>query len=241
MSSILTDGDPIPSPRIRDLPLESRPREKLARHGPAALDSAELLALFISSGTRGRSAIEISRELLRSYGSISSLGSLGVSQLAKTHGLGLAKASKLAAAFELGKRAAVEQIERRPLDRPEIIAELFAPQLAFLEHERVVVVSVDSRMGHIGTDVVSIGTINESIAHPREILRAALNRGAEGFILLHNHPSGDANPSAADIGITSRIADAAGLFQIRFHDHIIIGRLRPGGTGYFSFSEHKMM
>ncbi len=223
------------------MPECERPREKLSRHGPSALDHAELMALFIATGTRGRSAIEIGRDLIRKYGSIGALGGLPVSELAKEHGLGLAKASKLAAAFELGIRVAREQLRCMPLDTPERIHEFFAPQMRHLVQEQVVVAVVDARLRHIGTNVVSIGTVNESNAHPREILRPVITRGAHGFVLIHNHPSGDPSPSRADEIITRRLIDAASLMQVLFLDHVIIGRPSPGREPYFSFREAGMI
>jgi len=225
------------SDRIQDLPQGERPREKLAQLGPTALSNAELLALFISSGTKNRSAIDIGHDLIAKYGSMSALGSTPVSELAKELGLGLAKASKLAAAFELGVRVAREQVHASPLDTPERIYGNFGPQLAHLAQEQVLVIPVDTRLRHMGTSVVSVGTVNESSAHPREILRPVITRGAYGFILVHNHPSGDPSPSRADEAITRRVADAASLMQIRFIDHVVIGRPAPGRSPYFSFRE----
>lgn len=225
------------APMIRDLPHDERPREKLAQLGPAALDNAELMALFISTGTKGRSAIEIGRDLIRKYGSMGALGALPVSELAKEHGLGLAKASKLAAAFELGTRVAREQLRHIPLDTPELIYDFFAPQLRHLAQEQVLVAVVDTRLRHIGTTVVSMGTVSESTAHPREILRPVITRGAHGFIVIHNHPSGDPSPSRADELVTRRLMDAAKMMQVEFLDHVIIGKPSQGRCGYYSFRE----
>jgi DNA repair protein RadC len=225
------------SSRIHDMPCDERPREKLAQFGPAALNNAELMALFISTGTKGRSAIEIGRDLITKYGSMGALGGLPVSELAKEHGLGPAKASKLAAAFELGARVAREQVRDIPLDSPERIHEFFAPQLRHLAQEQVVVAVVDARLRHVGTTVVSMGTVNESTAHPREILRPVITRGAHGFILVHNHPSGDPSPSRSDEMVTRRLVEASSLLQVHFLDHVIIGRPSPGRTPYYSFRE----
>jgi DNA repair protein RadC len=219
------------------MPHDERPREKLAKLGAAALDNAELMALFLSTGTRGRSAIEIGRDLIRKYGSLGALGALPVSELAKEHGLGLAKASKLAAAFELGARVAREQLRDTPLNSPELIHEFFAPQLRHLAQEQVVVAVVDARLRHIGTTVVSMGTVSETTAHPREILRPVITRGAHGFVLIHNHPSGDPSPSRADELVTRRLVDAATLMQVEFLDHVIIGKPSPGRSAYYSFRE----
>lgn len=219
------------------MPYELRPREKLSRLGPAALDNAELMALFISTGTVGRSAIDIGRDLIMKYGSMGALGGLPVAELAKTKGLGLAKASKLAAAFELGTRVAREQLRDIPLDTPERISDYFGPQLRHLSQEQVVVAVLDTRLRHIGTTIVSVGTVSESSAHPREVLRPVITRGGYGFVLIHNHPSGDPSPSRADELVTQRLIEAAGLMQVKFLDHLIIGRPSPGRASYYSFRE----
>ncbi|MEO5916472.1 MAG: DNA repair protein RadC [Luteolibacter sp.] len=233
----LQDGNEFQSSRIQDMPYDQRPREKLAQLGPASLDNAELMALFISTGTKGQSAIDIGRNLIAKYGSMGALGGLPVAELSKVKGLGLAKASKLAAAFELGTRVAREQLREIPLDTPELIHDFFGPQMRHLAQEQVVVAVLDTRLRHVGTTVVSVGTVNESNAHPREVLRPVITRGAYGFILIHNHPSGDPSPSRADELVTKRLVEAAALMQVKFLDHVIIGKPSPGRVAYYSFRE----
>jgi DNA repair protein RadC len=223
--------------RITDLPLDERPREKLARFGAGALDNAELLAIFLRTGVKGRSAIQIGRDLLGHYGSIGALGSAGVEEISRQNGLGLAKACQLVAAFELGARAAREHTAQLPLDEPEAIYRVFSPQLAWLRHERLLVALVDTRLRHEGTVEISSGTLTETSGHPREILRPVITRGAYGFVLVHNHPSGDPTPSRADDRFTRRLVEAAELLQLRFLDHIIIGRPDGGRAPYYSFRE----
>jgi DNA repair protein RadC len=195
------------------------------------------MALFISTGFRGRSAIDIGRDLVAKYGSIGALGGLPLAELAKEKGLGMAKASKLAAAFELGARVAREQINDHPLDTPDRIHDVFGPQLRHLPQEHVIVAVVDTRLRHTGSVVVSVGSLNECTAHPREILRPVITRGGYGFILIHNHPSGDPSPSRADNLVTRRLVEAATLMQVEFLDHVIIGKPSPGRTPYYSFRE----
>jgi DNA repair protein RadC len=225
------------SARICDLPLDDRPREKLAQFGAGALDNAELIALFLRTGTKGRSAIQIGLDLLEHYGSIGSVGSAGVGELAKQPGLGLAKACQLVAAFELGARAAREQLNQSPLDSPEQIYRTFAPQLAWLRHEKLLVALLDTRLRHAGTVEVSNGSLTETSAHPREILRPVITRGAYGFVIIHNHPSGDPAPSRQDETFTRRLIEATDLLQLRFLDHLIVGRPDAGRTPYYSFRE----
>ncbi len=231
-----TDREPTGS-RIQDMPYDQRPREKLAMLGPGALGNDELMALFISTGMKGLSAIQIGRNLIQKYGSMGALGGLSVSQLAKEKGLGLAKASKLAAAFELGSRVAREQLQSRPLDTPQLIYEYFGPQMGHLAKEQVVVAVLDTRLRHIGTEIVSMGSVNESTAHPREIFRPVITRGGFSFILIHNHPSGDPSPSRADEQVTRKLVEAAKFMQIEMLDHLIIGRSAEGRLPYFSFRE----
>jgi DNA repair protein RadC len=223
--------------RIQDIPLNQRPREKMAQYGASSLNNAELLSLFVATGNRGRSSIDIGRSLLNKYGGLSALGSMPAGILAQEAGIGPARAAALAAAYELGARVAREQINSATLDRPEEIYQYFAPQLQHLCHEQVIVVCLDTRLRHMSTTVVSLGTVNEAQAHPREILRPVITRAAFAFILIHNHPSGDPSPSGADMRITRLIVEAAELMQIRLIDHIIIGRAEQGRQPYFSFKE----
>ena len=223
--------------RIQDIPISQRPREKLSQYGASSLNNAELISLFVSTGNRGRSSIEIGRSLLNKYGGIGALGSIPAGILAQEAGIGPAKAAALAAAYELGSRVAREQINSTTLDRPEEIYQYFAPQLQHLSHEQVIVVSLDTRLRHLSTTVVSIGTVNEAHAHPREILRPVITRASFAFILIHNHPSGDPSPSRADFRITEQIVKAAEIMQIQLVDHVIVGRAEGGRQPYYSFRE----
>lgn len=223
--------------RIQDIPINERPREKLAQYGPGSLGNSELISLFVATGTKGRSSIDIARDLLHKFGGLGALGAMPAGTLAMEPGVGPAKAAAMAAAFELGVRVAREQINAAPLDTPELIYRYFAPQMQHLPYEQVVVAGLDPRLRHMSTTVVSIGTVSESSAHPREILRPVIARAAYGFILLHNHPSGDPSPSAADNAVTRRIAEAANLMQVQLIDHVIVGRSEGGRAPYFSYRE----
>ena len=172
-------------------------------------------------------------------GSLARMASLGVKELRKlAKGVGLAKACEMAAAFELGKRLAKQTAQSEPLGTPEKIYAFMGPLLQNLPRESLRVVLLDTRHRLIHQEEVSLGTINESLAHPREILRPAISHGAYAFVLVHNHPSGDSTPSEADRSLTRRIREAADLMQIHLLDHVIIGRQRPSAPPYFSFKEH---
>ncbi|MDX1679477.1 MAG: DNA repair protein RadC [Akkermansiaceae bacterium] len=232
-----SSGELARGPRIMDLAEQLRPREKLVEHGASTLSDSELLALFIHTGIRGMSAIELSKRLIERHGSLSALGALDVGELAKEHGLGETKAARLVAVFELGVRVSRERVHTQALDSPEHIHRSFAPQLMHLPREQVMVASLDCRLRPLSIHTISIGSVNESIAHPRDILRPVISRGAHGFILVHNHPSGDPAPSRADHEVTRRVREAAQLLQLRFVDHVIIGRADAGRQAWFSFRE----
>ena len=220
---------------LNDSADQDLPREKIYKYGAASLSNAELMAIFLTSGIVGRNVIQVAGDLLEKYGGLQELGRLSVAEYMNNKGIGLAKACKLAAAFELGSRLSREKIRLQPLDSPELIYEHFGHQLSNLPNENALVVTVNSRLEHTSTTTVSIGTVNETTAHPREILRPVISRNAYGFILIHNHPSGDPSPSRADHTITDRLAKAAEIMQIRLVDHVIIGRPSPGPPGFFSF------
>jgi len=224
-------------PMIRDLSSADRPREKMQRLGVRALSNEELMALFLRTGIVGKSAIQLGRELIQHYGSLSSLGHLDVNELKKFRGLGPGKSSQLIAAFELGRRVALEQVDRIALDSPQLLYYHFAPQLAHLNQEKLMVVLLNTRLHMVAAVEISSGTVSQTLAHPREILHPVVNRNAYAFFLMHNHPSGDPSPSNQDQQLTTRIRDASELLQIRFIDHVIIGRPGVGRSPYYSFRE----
>jgi DNA repair protein RadC len=225
------------STRIRELPQDDRPREKLANLGGAALTDSELIAILLRTGMKGVNVIELSRQLIASFGSLAALQRASVKELAAVKGISLAKATQLAAAFELGSRLAREQITRAPMDRPELVHALLGQEMRALQRESLRVLLLDTRLHLLRMEEVSLGSLNESIAHPREIFRPALIHAAFAVVLVHNHPSGDPAPSDADHRITRKLAEGARLLQITLLDHIIIGAPADGRLPYFSFRE----
>jgi DNA repair protein RadC len=224
--------------RIREIPLSDRPREKLAAHGAACLTDAELLAIFLRTGVKGKSAITLASELLRKKGSLRALSRSSTGELAKAApGIGPAKAAELAAAFELGKRLARGEAERPVLDSAAVIYETFGAELQARDREVLRVLLLDTKLRLLAAEDVALGSLNECIAHPREIFRPAIMHSAYAAILVHNHPSGDPTPSQADNRLTRQLGDAAKLLQINFLDHIIIGLPDGGRVPYFSFRE----
>jgi DNA repair protein RadC len=223
--------------KIREMPQDERPREKLAANGPAALSDPELIAILLRTGIAGANAIEVARELLKQFGSLSGLSRCNVDELAKIRGVGFAKAVQLVAAFGLGQRLARETLSKQKIDSPELVNELVGAEMRRLRKESLRVVLLDTRYHLIRVEEVSLGSVNESIAHPRDIFHPAVASSAYAVIVVHNHPSGDAAPSQADHSLTRRLAEAAELLQIKLLDHIIIGAPGDGDAGYFSFKE----
>ena len=228
--------------RIREIPASDRPREKLAAHGASCLTDAELLAIFLRTGVKGKSAITLASELLSKKGTLRTLSRLSAGELAKAApGIGPAKAAELAAAFELGKRLARGGAERPVLESAAVIYETFGAELQARDRELLRVLLLDTKLRLLAVEDVALGSLNECIAHPREIFRPAIMHSAYAAILVHNHPSGDPTPSQADNRLTRQLGDAAKLLQINFLDHIIIGLPDGGRVPYFSFREAGML
>ncbi len=222
---------------IREMPAEDRPREKLATRGAGALSDSELIAILLRTGLPGANAVDVARELLTHYKSLGALSRCTVKELAKIKGIGFAKAVQLAAAFGLGARLARETLTRSKIDTPELVYELLAAEMRALHRESLRVVLLDTRYHLLRIEEIAIGSLNESIAHPREIFRPAILYSAFAVIVAHNHPSGDPSPSEADHRLTRRLAEAAQLLQIQLLDHIIIGAPADHRAPYFSFKE----
>ncbi|MEM9444008.1 MAG: DNA repair protein RadC [Verrucomicrobiota bacterium] len=214
-----------------------RPRERLWERGPGALRVAELLAILLRTGVRGKSAIDLGEELLARYGSIDGLSRVSVQELAGLKGLGMAKAIQLKAAFELGVRLSNSKTKDTPLDTPESVITLVGEEMRMLDHECLRVLAVNTRLRLIGLEVLSRGTVNETIAHPRDVMRIALTYKAFGLIVVHNHPSGDPSPSSADLAFTRNLAKASDLLQVELVDHLIIGGRGQNVENYYSFKE----
>jgi len=223
--------------KICEMPPNERPREKLLGRGPGALTDPELLAILLRTGLPGSNAVEVARQLLQQSGSLSGLSRCTVQEIASVRGIGTAKAIQLVAAFGLGQRLANERLARQKLDSPELVYELVATEMRTLRKESLRVILLDTRYRLLQIEEISIGSVNESIAHPRDVFRPAVISSAYAVIVVHNHPSGDPSPSQSDHSLTRRLAEAAELLQIKLLDHIIIGAPADGRSPYFSFKE----
>jgi len=223
--------------KIREMPADDRPREKLVARGAAALSDAELLAILLRTGVEGANAIEVAGQLISKYGSLEVLSRCSVKELAAIKGVGPAKGAQLAAAFGLGVRLVKERFTGKKMTEPQEVYDLLNLEMRALHRESLRVILLDTRFHLIRVEEVSLGSVNESIAHPREVFRPAIIYSAYAVIVAHNHPSGDPSPSQADHSLTRRLREAAELLQIRLLDHIIVGGPADGRQPYFSFKE----
>lgn len=216
-----------PARRISDWPSGERPRERLYLKGPDSLADTELLAIQLGTGTRGQSAVDLAREMLAQYGSLSGLAGRGVAELTRIRGVGRAKAVRLAAAFELTRRLRSRGHDGKvTLGSPERVFAHFGPLMEDLQKEVFRVVLLDAQNGFLKDVVVSEGTLSASLVHPREVFKPAILESAASLILLHNHPSGDPTPSREDLRLTRQLAECARLLDLRIHDHVVIGKGR---------------
>lgn len=216
------------------LPVDYRPREKMAAYGASVLSDAELIAILLRTGTKEKNVYELANELTEDGGLYKHLaGITQLNELTKVNGLGPAKASTILAALEIGRRlASAKAIEKKCFSCPQDGADFLMPRLRFALKEQFLVVLLNSKNKVIGTEVVSEGSLTGSVVHPREVFQPAILRHAAAIVVAHNHPSGDPHPSKEDRDVTKMLVDAGKTMGIPVLDHIIIG----DGT-YYSFQE----
>lgn len=210
--------------RIKDLPADLMPRERLVAAGTGALSNAELLALVLGSGTRDENALEMCARILAGAGNWRGLASLSLAELENLRGIGRAKACQILALVEIGRRMASTLPESRAGIRcPQDVADLVMEDMRHLDREHFNLLALNTKNQVLANVQVSVGSLNASPVHPREVFKEAIRRSSAAIILLHNHPSGDPTPSREDIEVTKRLADAGKLLGIEVFDHIIIG------------------
>jgi DNA repair protein RadC len=223
--------------RIRDWPESERPREKLMKHGPAALSDAELLAILIGSGTTKVTAVDLAKRLLVEHKNLRELAGMSVADLKKYKGIGCARAVSVVSAFELGRRLHTREDEQLAVVRsPEDVAARYIPKLRDLKKEVFLLLLLNSANRIIKEVKISEGSLNASVVHPREVFKAAIDELAAGVILIHNHPSGNPTPSSEDIALTKQILEAGKVVGISVHDHIIVA-----GGNYTSLAEENLL
>lgn len=215
-------------------PAGERPRERLYWSGAEALADVELLALQLGEGSRGRSAADVARAMLATFGSLTDLASREAIELARVPGIGRAKAARLAAAFELTRRLrARAPATRITLSGPAEVYAAYGPLMEDLQREVFRIALLDAQNGLLLDRVISEGTLSSSLVHPREVFKPAILESAASVILLHNHPSGDPTPSREDVRLTRQLVECARLLDLRIHDHVIVGQ----GGRYVSLAQ----
>lgn len=219
---------------IKDWPEQQRPRERLISEGAGALSDPELLALFLRVGIKGRSAVELGRDLIAQFGSIHGLFAASLSQFSAVPGMGPAKFAQLQAVMELAQRAISEQMQvGETLGSPELVRQYLRMTLARQPHESFVVLFLDVKNRLLASQEMFRGTLTHTSVYPREVVKAALARNAASVMLAHNHPSGTAEPSEADLLLTRALVQALALIDVRVLDHFVVA-----GPQVHSFAEH---
>lgn len=230
---------------VRDLPVSERPRERLQKYGADALSAQELLALILGRGVQGESVMVTAQQLLSKFGSLGGVMEASLEELNALNGIGIAKAAQLKACLEIARRMHVETngnngktAKKQGLNivSPLQVYELVKEKLRNYSKEHCFVLSFDSRNKLLGLDVVSMGTLNASLIHPRETFEAAIRRHADHIVLAHNHPSGELEPSQEDREITKRLSTSGKMLGIEMVDHVIVGKV-----GYLSFKEKGLL
>ena len=210
---------------IHDLPLSERPRERLQKYGAQSLSAQEILALILGRGISGESVMVTAQRLLSKFGNLKTVAAASLEELSQIRGIGLAKAAQIKAASELARRieSNMDASQKPVIKTPENVVELVKSGLRGHKKEHFLVIMLDTRSRLIKVSEVSVGSLDSSIVHPREVFREAISASAASVIFAHNHPSGDTTPSDDDIKLTKRLEQAGELMGIDVLDHIIIG------------------
>jgi len=223
---------------VKELPSDDRPREKLVLRGSQNLSDAELVAILLRTGMKGKSVLSIAQDIIKKDGNLANLASRTFDSLTREDGIGKDKAATLLAAFEISRRIESQSkfFSDKKIASPADIARLFIPLLRDEVKEKFIVVCLNSANKVIKHETISIGNLNSSVVHPREIFKVAIECSSASIILLHNHPSGNPEPSSEDISITKKVSEAGKIMDIPIFDHIIIA-----GKSFTSFIERKLL
>jgi DNA repair protein RadC len=221
--------------RLHDLDPENRPRERFIRSGPASLSPAELLALILRSGSRNHNIVDTCNEIISEF-RLEKLAETALGDLQKIRGIGKVKAMQIIAVFELNKRLHYARNFNKKITAARDIVEYMAGRIPDETKEHLFVLHLNTKNQIIKTELVSVGTLNAALIHPREVFKSAIRESAHAIILVHNHPSGDVEPSNADKQVTHLLKEASAIIQIDLLDHVIIAR-----SEWFSFRERALL
>jgi DNA repair protein RadC len=216
---------------VHDLPKAERPRERLKQFGPEALSAQELLALIIGRGVSKKSVMTIAQELLVKFGNIKAISEATIEELSQIKGIGFAKAVQIKACFELGKRKDLEpELKDFDIKDPQSVVKAIRASIKDKAKEHFKLILLNARNKILGVSTISIGSLNASIVHPREVFKDAIVHSAYSVVLAHNHPSGDPEPSEDDLKMTRKLVESGKILGIEVLDHLIIGK-----NAFFSF------
>lgn len=221
---------------VKEMPLEEQPRKRLQKYGVHSLATHELLAIILRTGCQKQSAIDVAKALLYNFDSIDHLNEVTVAELMQTKGIGEAKAIEILAAIELGKRINTPITSNVLISSPQQSYHFLKDSMQHLSQENLVCLFLNLKSEVISQKIITMGTINNTIFNPRDILKWGLKLSASAIIVAHNHPSGNPEPSQEDLIVTKKLVQASKLVDILIVDHIIIGKNR-----YFSFLEHNKL
>lgn len=221
--------------KLHDIDPENRPRERFIRSGPASLSSAELLALILRTGTKNSNIIDICNQIIARFG-LEKLQDASIADLQQVKGIGSAKAMQIVSLFELNRRVNHTRNINRKIHTARDVFEYMDGRIPDGTREHLFVLHLNTKNQIVKNDLISVGTLNASLIHPREVFKAAIRESSHAIILVHNHPSGDVEPSNADRQVTTLLKQAGSIIQIELLDHIIIGK-----TGWFSFRENALL
>lgn len=222
---------------ISDWPASEQPREKLIEHGPGVLSDAELLAIFLRVGVKGKNAVALARELLDTFGSLNGIFSASLEQVSSVSGMGESKYCQLQAIFEMSRRALNEELKTgNLLDSPDKVRDYLALTLMPLKQEVFMVLFLDAQNRVITHEQLFKGTLSEAAVYPREVVKKVIAHHAAAVILAHNHPSGVPEPSQADLALTQKLKEAVALIDVRILDHLIVA-----GNQMYSFAESGLL
>ena len=222
---------------VKDWPDEERPRERLVKYGVDYLTDAELLGIILVKGYQGKTSVEVAKDLLSETKSLRKLDSLSYPEMSSVKGIGLAKFAQIKAALEIGKRLLREASSpKKKIHNALDLVNYYGPCMRDLKKERFKAILLDVKNKIIRDIDISVGSLTESIVHPREVLKEIIKESAASVIFLHNHPSGESNPSKNDLDITERLTGACELVGVKVLDHIILGE-----DNYFSFAQEGLL
>lgn len=218
---------------VKDIPINERPRERMIEYGPESLSNTELLAILLRTGSQNESVFSLAHKVLSELQGLQNLYDITIEELTRIKGVGPAKAIQIKAALELGKRAArISTQEKMTIRSPRDVSNYLMEDMRFLKQEHFVALLLDTKNNIVSKETITVGILNSSLIHPREIFKPAIKKSISSIIVVHNHPSGDPTPSKEDIEVTKRIYEAGKILGIELLDHVIIGDYK-----YFSLKD----